>query len=100
MDEGIALFGDTEWRGKTDISSSLDKETYYFVCHFHKDGTFRISKADQGGMIFEEEATGTYRYDAPHIKIQSNRGNYVFTYSDSSRPSIHAAGFGVRMYKQ
>lgn len=98
--QAVALFGGTEWRGKTDIDTSLDKETYYFVCHFYKDGTFRMSKADQGGMIFEEEATGTYKYDAPHIKIRSSRGNYVFTYSTSPRESIHAAGFDVRMYKQ
>lgn len=100
VNEGIDLFGGTEWRGKVNLSLALDKKTYYYVCRFYKDGTFRISQADEGGMVFKETDFGTYKYEKGYIHLDGDRANYAFAYDTSPDISIMAHGFGVRMYKQ
>lgn len=99
--QAVALFGGTEWRAKEDLTTAVNKDAHYYVCHFYKDGTARISKADAGGMIFAEVATGRYTYEEPEIKIYtSDTSGFIFTYHTSPTPYIYARYFGLNMYKQ
>lgn len=98
--QAVALFGGTEWRGKVNIERALNKKTYYIVCKFYNDGTFRLSRADQGGMIYAEEATGTYTYEEPYMMLHTTGSGYVFDYSTSPKPNFFSEYFGLRFYKQ
>lgn len=100
VNEGITLLGGTEWRGKANTNLAVDKKTHYYVCQFRQDGTVRIAKADQAGMIFEEEAIGTYKYEAPYITIESKGGGYIFIYREHPDVHIFSEHFDVEMYKQ
>lgn len=99
-DQAVALFGGTEWRAKEDLTTAVDQTTHYYVCRFNNDGTFRLSRADQGGMVFAEVATGTYTYEKPHMRLHTTGSGYVFVYTPSPGERFYAGYFGLYFYRQ
>lgn len=98
--QAVALFGGTEWRAKEDLTTAVNKDTHYYVCRFNNDGTFRLSRADQGGMVFAEVASGTYTYEEPYMMLHTTGSGYVFGYSTSPEEHFYAEYFGLNFYRQ
>lgn len=99
----VDIFKNTEWRGKVNLESALNKKTAYYVIKFFGDKTFRISAADAGGMIYKDLKAGTYKLvDGHTLKLYlENGGAFSFLYRErDSRSYIYAGYYGVNMYRQ